>query len=119
MEAIWMDGSSGRGALNASPSMASTAKLPPRAILARGRPRGVNSTAGCFFPKIPSTFSAPMKATLRLRIREDIEGEKRDKEIIEQEELVEVRVVMEDALEDVVADLPGQLRRLLAAIEEP
>jgi DNA-directed RNA polymerase subunit beta len=31
------------------------------------------------------TFSAPLKATLRLRIREDIEGEKRDKEIIEQE----------------------------------
>jgi DNA-directed RNA polymerase subunit beta len=31
------------------------------------------------------TFSAPLKATLRLRIREDIDGEKRDKEIIEQE----------------------------------
>ena len=31
------------------------------------------------------TFSAPLKATLRLRIREDVEGEKRDKEIIEQE----------------------------------
>ena len=31
------------------------------------------------------TFSAPLKATLRLRIREDFEGEKRDKEIIEQE----------------------------------
>ena len=31
------------------------------------------------------TFSAPLKATLRLRIREDVDGEKRDKEIIEQE----------------------------------
>ena len=30
-------------------------------------------------------FSAPLKATLRLRIREDVDGEKRDKEIIEQE----------------------------------
>ena len=31
------------------------------------------------------TFSAPLKATLRLRVREDVDGEKRDKEIIEQE----------------------------------
>ena len=31
------------------------------------------------------TYSAPLKATLRLRIREEIDGEKRDKEILEQE----------------------------------
>ncbi|MCX5801524.1 MAG: DNA-directed RNA polymerase subunit beta [Candidatus Eisenbacteria bacterium] len=31
------------------------------------------------------TFSAPLKATLRLRIREVVDGEKRDKEIVEQE----------------------------------
>ncbi len=31
------------------------------------------------------TFSAPLKAKLRLRIREDVEGQRRDKEIIEQE----------------------------------
>jgi DNA-directed RNA polymerase subunit beta len=31
------------------------------------------------------THSAPLKATLRLRIREDIDGQKQDKEIIEQE----------------------------------
>jgi len=31
------------------------------------------------------TYSAPLKATLRLRIREEIEGQKQDKEIIEQE----------------------------------
>jgi DNA-directed RNA polymerase subunit beta len=31
------------------------------------------------------TFSAPLKATLRLRTREEVEGVKRDKEIIEQE----------------------------------
>ncbi len=31
------------------------------------------------------TFSVPLKATLRLRIREEVDGEKRDKEIIEQE----------------------------------
>ena len=31
------------------------------------------------------TFSAPLKATLRLRVREVVNGEKRDKEIVEQE----------------------------------
>src|SRR5262245_60506823 len=31
------------------------------------------------------TFSAPLKAKLRLRIREDVDGQRRDKEIIEQE----------------------------------
>ncbi|UCF79803.1 MAG: DNA-directed RNA polymerase subunit beta [Candidatus Eiseniibacteriota bacterium] len=31
------------------------------------------------------TYSAPLKATLRLRIREIVDGEKRDKEIVEQE----------------------------------
>ena len=31
------------------------------------------------------TFSAPLKATLRLRIREDVDGVKRDKDVIEQE----------------------------------
>ncbi len=31
------------------------------------------------------TYSAPLKATLRLRIREMVEGEKQDKEIVEQE----------------------------------
>ncbi len=31
------------------------------------------------------TFSAPLKATLRLHVREMVEGEKRDKEIVEQE----------------------------------
>ena len=31
------------------------------------------------------TFSAPLKATLRLRTREDVDGVKRDKDVIEQE----------------------------------
>ncbi|MFH0779122.1 MAG: DNA-directed RNA polymerase subunit beta, partial [Candidatus Eisenbacteria bacterium] len=31
------------------------------------------------------TYSAPLKATLRLRVRELVDGEKRDKEIVEQE----------------------------------
>src|SRR5205814_10477062 len=31
------------------------------------------------------TFSAPLKATLRLRTREDVDGVRRDKDIIEQE----------------------------------